>query len=226
MPIHDTEYQDALDFFYESDSDEVYFSASEEQPVTAEIPFFKKNRLRDRRKASKRVTQQKLVQHPFFSAANVLPRLPDFIPPFNDRTVSAKSIPPSPQPKPEKRWRSSNHVFAEPETSRGAIKKGGSAPKFTQNEPRWTVDMSELTSIDLDGAAMKKYQEFVRAVNESNMSPLDINFEKRRWDIKLTNQKDKYELWSGRLSKDKRMKFIVRQSEHKVMMFSVGKHDK
>lgn len=225
MPKYDREYQDALDFFYESDSDAVYFSASEEQPSDAEIPFFKKGRLRNLRKAAQRETQKKLVQNPFFSAANVLPRLPDFIPPFNERTVSAKSIAPSPQLKPEKRWRSSSHVFTESETSREATKKGSSTSKFTKDEPCWTVDISQLTSINLDGAAMKKYQEFVRAVNEYNMSPLDINFEKRRWDIKLTNQKDKYELWSGRLSKDKRMKFTVNQSERKVMMFSVGKHE-
>lgn len=72
---------------------------------------------------------------------------------------------------------------------------------------------------------MRKYKDFVQIINENNIPPLDINFEKRRRNIKLTNQKDKYELWSARLSRNKRMKFTINQSERKVMMFSVGKYE-
>lgn len=227
MPIHNRQYQDALDYFYASESEDEYFSAEEGKPQNTS-PSPPNSHTRIKRTNARRNAQFELKRKTIFSASDQLQRLPDFIPPFNDRTVSSTFVNPSPEPKIEKRWRSSTSVI---DDSSGRLKgsrkisKASLATVSTIPEIKWSVDENELTIFNVDGAMLRKYKEFKKAIYESNCSPLNPKFESRRWDIKSTQQKDGYILYSARLNVNYRVKFLINKIENKVMIFSVSSHD-
>lgn len=228
MPINDSEYEDALDYFYESDSDDAYFSALEEQAGIPKSPFASKAAIRNRRKRAKAEAQKKLAAATSFPAMSMFPRLPNYIPDFSDRSASAMTVSSPPVPKAEKRWRSSADFLAEAAMSKGSKSKGKSGSiKLTSSPEKktWTVDENEITTFNVDGPMLKKYKEFVDVITQNNISPLYPSFPKLRWGIKRTKQKAKYELWSARLSISYRVKFFINESECKVIILSVAKHD-
>jgi hypothetical protein len=121
MPLIDDYegFQDALDYFYisesESESEDEYFSAQEHQPSDPNPYNTKKYKQRSRRKREKAITQIKLAEilsseKNSFSAVDVLPRLPSYIPSFSERTVSAKNVETGTLPK-QKRWQSATGLF-------------------------------------------------------------------------------------------------------------------
>ena len=229
MPKHDPQFEKVLDHYYLSDSEDEYFSALEEQPETSVSSFFEKDAVRKRRTGAQRRAQAKLKQATVFEASNIYSRIPNDFPEPSDHTVSTMSLQKQEGPKAEKRWRSEMGVFVESSSS----KRGGGESKSSKNklsgvveEKRWTVDEeSAMTTFNVDGIAMKKYNEFKRSIINSGISPLDPRFESSPWNIKKTHQKDGFPLFSARLTLAHRVTFILNKEEHKVMIFSVKKHD-
>ncbi|RJT42824.1 hypothetical protein [Rahnella woolbedingensis] len=269
MPINDSKYQDALDYFYESESDSEneYFRTLESEHDSPRNQYLKKVDIRVRRERSQREAQIKLARiqaqaqadawdwvepwggtavepgawswvepeggacggaeaqdfHPF----DMLARLPSYIPPFNDRTVSAETVFEGATSKAEKRWRGSTGNIEQSKSKKGASGKSKTviqAPPPAIEEKKWKVDQKKLATIEEEGATKAKYQEFISTIVKGNYSPLDPRFEKSRWDLKKTKQKEKYILYSIRLSGSHRATFMVDEKEKVVIILSAGKH--
>jgi len=203
-PKYDPKFEDALDYFYLSDSDDEYFSALEEQSEASVSSFFDKGAVRKRRTDEQRKTQAKLKQASTMS---------------HQKQGGAKV---------DKRWRLETGIFVEPSSSRKGFGESKSSknklPGAVEVQP-WTVDeKSAMIITNTDHIVMKKYNEFKNSIINNGVSPLDHRFESSLWDIKKTHQKHGFQLWSARLTASHRVTFTLNKEEHKVMICSVKKH--
>ncbi|QLK60751.1 hypothetical protein GE278_08240 [Enterobacteriaceae bacterium Kacie_13] len=245
MPLKNCNYEKILDDIYEtaSEGECEYFSDNEgplwAQGAIARLPIASAQpveHVRVRRKKSQRKTQLKLkIQNQMFAAVvpsktDALPRLPAYIPPFNERTVSAPTVTLPVQLKPLKRWQSSSSssAFDLPSTSKGVKSKSRNfmPSAAAENLPGWSVDESDMSVLDLDGPSIRKYNEFKAAIAAANCCPTDSrHFDGRRWDLKLTHQKNCYRLYRIKLAGQYRAAFIINNDERKVMMMTASSHE-
>ena len=245
MPLEDYHYEKILDDIYEtaSEGEDEYFSDDGETPwavgAIAKLPVSQvqpSEPVRFRRKKAQKITKLQLkIQNQMDAAENsskteALPRLPTYIPPFSETSASELTVTLPVQPKPLKRWQSSAAAgYDQPSTSGGAKSKSkNSMPSASAEDlPRWSVDESDMSILDLDRPSIRKYNEFKAAVIRSNCSPVDtLHFvDSARWHLKRTKQKDGYKLYRIKLVGQYRAAFLIDNEKRKVMMMTASPHE-
>ena len=245
MPGQKSICESILDYCYSiwvAPKEEYYPSSDDEDCAISRRGISKRDKvhisemeIRNRRKQSQKKANQNLnkarVQNAQPAPQNIVdmfPRLPGFFPEFGERTVSASTFRHVEVESKKSKWRSSpdiSGVGAESKTSKKNSKSSLNSLTQIPEQKRWTIDETHLVFFENEKRLFDKYQEFIDLITKYNVSPLDREFEQKRWDVKLTHQKIGYKLWRAKLTDSGRVSFLVNAKDRVVEIYTVGKHD-